>query len=353
MSAETVTVRVGGANFTAWEDVSLKASCRDATRSFTLRVACEIGRSALFQTFRAGASVEILAGSDRVLVGYVDRSQPKIGPRRYELTVTGRSKSQDLVDCAAIHPTGSLTDVTIEDVGRALDAFGVGIRAAIALEKIPKVQIVPGLTVFQTLEPMARAAGRTLMGAADGSLVIWDASKAKKHEGVLLEGANIEEATADHDMSGRHSRYIVKGQRPWGSGPDAMEIEAVARDAGVDRDRPAVIVVEEDTDKARVKTKAKNRRDKAAGKGLSASIRVATWRDTAGALWEPGKLVWVESPSLWLAQDMLIETIDLRQTSARTDAMLHLVDPRAHGGKAGKGRKSGKSWEQDDSEARE
>lgn len=352
-AAEIVTVSVGGATFTAWEDVSIEASCRDVCRSFTLKAAAEMGSQQLFAIFKAGSPVTITAGNDLVLVGYVDRSRPRITPKRYEITITGRSKGQDLVDCAAIHETGHMEGVTVGDLAKKLDIFGVGISSVIdRLPSLPKVQIVPGLTVHQTIEPLVRAAGGTLMGKADGSVAIWNAAKAPKHRGALVEGDNIEEGSADHDMSGRHSRYIVRGQRPYGSGPDALEIEAIAKDAGVARDRPTVIVVEEDTDKGRVKSKARNRRDKAAGKGLSAEIKVAGWRDSYGELWTPGHLVWTESPSLDLVQDMLIETVSFSQSSA-TEAILHLVDPRAHGGKAGKGRKSGGAWNMDTSEAEE
>lgn len=350
---EIVTVSAGGSRFTAWEEVSIEASCRDACRSFTLKAAAEFGSQHLFSVFAAGAPVTIAAGSDLVLTGYVDRARPRISPKRYEITITGRSKGQDLVDCAAVHPTGHMEDVTVADLASALDIFGVGISSVVdRLPSLPKVQIVPGLTVHQTIEPLVRAAAATLMGKADGSVVIWNAARAKKHRGSLVEGVNIEEGAADHNMSGRHSRYIVKGQRPYGSGPDALEIEAIARDAGVARDRPTIIVVEEDTDRGRVKSKARNRRDKAAGKGLSAEIKVAGWRDSFGELWTPGHLVWTESTSLAVVQDMLIETVSYAQGDV-TAATLHLVDPRAHGGKAGKGHKSGKAWAMDTSDASE
>ena len=65
--------------------------------------------------------------------------------------------------------------------------------------------------------------------------------------------------------------------------------------------------------------------------------------------------VWTESEFNDLAQDMLIEAVDYEQTPGSRDhgttANLHLVDPRAHGGKAGKGNKSGSTWGVDDSEA--
>jgi hypothetical protein len=51
-----------------------------------------------------------------------------------------------------------------------------------------------------------------------------------------------------------------------------------------------------------------------------------------------------------VAQDMLIEHVTYHQ-SENTTCNLELVDPRAYGGKSGKGNKSDKSWNMDNSDA--
>lgn len=61
---------------------------------------------------------------------------------------------------------------------------------------------------------------------------------------------------------------------------------------------------------------------------------------------DAGKLIWTESPYLDVTQDMLIERVSYDQDESGSIATLSLVDPRAHGGKKGKGSKSGKSWNQ-------
>ncbi len=82
--------------------------------------------------------------------------------------------------------------------------------------------------------------------------------------------------------------------------------------------------------------------------GTTAQITVKGWRDAAGKLWQPGWLIPVHVADLGLAQEMMIESVSYEQQDAGTGdgtvARLSLVDPRAYGGKAGKGGKSNAAW---------
>ena len=151
-------------------------------------------------------------------------------------------------------------------------------------------------------------------------------------------------AKADHNASNRHSEITVVGQRPYGHGVDSLQLQSIVRDSGVDRHRPIIIVQNGDTTKKRTKKTAKNKKDRAAGHSLKAVIDTQGFRDEAGKVWEPGYLVWVESPFLDIAQDMLIETVTYMQSDKGSIATVELTDPRAYGGKGGKGNKSGKDW---------
>jgi prophage tail gpP-like protein len=138
----------------------------------------------------------------------------------------------------------------------------------------------------------------------------------------------------------------VRGQRPFGHGEENLEIEETETDGAVKRHRPIIIIQDEDTDKKRAKKRAKNRKDRAAGNALKATIITQGFHDEGGQLWEPGNLVWTESAFLDIAQDMLIESVDYEQSESGSFATLNLTDPRSYGGEGGKGNKSGPDWEQ-------
>ena len=77
------------------------------------------------------------------------------------------------------------------------------------------------------------------------------------------------------------------------------------------------------------------------------------FRDDAGLVWEPNRLVWFDSPFLSVQQDMLIESVTFTQDERGSITKIELVDPKAYdsGEKAKRGsktkagvNKSGKSW---------
>jgi prophage tail gpP-like protein len=353
MGIEVITINVGGMTYTAFEVAQVRASFEEAARSFRLEIAAELGASATNRVFAVGTKLTIHANGDLLLTGFVDQKQPRIEATKAMITVNGRSNSGDLVDSSAKHETGQFENKDPMEIGNAV-AEGIGAKFTTdqQLEKIEQYQVNPGESVFRLVEKMARQQGMTITGTADGNAQITKAGN-KRHAGGLIEGHNILTGTADHNGSNRHSEYIVRGQRPFGHGVDNLQIEAIARDKGVDRHRPIIIVQDEDTTKKRTKKKAKNRKDRAAGHALKATIDTQGFRDDGGKLWEPGYLVWVESPFLDIAQDMLIESVTYMQSEQGSIATLGLTDPRAYGGKGsdGKGNQSGKEWSMDDSEA--
>ncbi|WP_316197728.1 phage baseplate assembly protein [Bradyrhizobium sp. SZCCHNS2002] len=348
LNEEVVTVIAGGRQWTAWRRVLVRASFQDAARSFQIEAAAEPGGAATAWTFKAGTEIDILFNGSLACRGYVDRYQPKIGQhRRAEITISGRSKSQDFIDSSAVHDTGQFKSKDPQEIAATLDKFGVGIAADVPLTKVPIYRITPGETAFRCLEKLCREQGVFPVGQADGSILITKGGR-KRHAGAILEGVNMEEGEADHNWSGRHSDVIVRGQKPYGHGEDALQIEGIARDAEVGRYRPVIVFHDGDTDKDRARKRAQTRRDREAGNSLKASVTVQGFRDDGGTLWEPGSLIFTQSQFLDVNKDMAIETVTWSQD--RTDgslSVLSLVDPRALGGSGAKGGSAGTAWGSD------
>lgn len=348
MGPEFVTVAAGGSRWTAFESVEATASYKEAARSFKLEIAAESGPVATFWTFKAGTPVDIFLNADLACAGYVDRYQPQLGEHdTAKIAVSGRSRAQDFIDSAAVHATGQFKNMDPVEIARALDTGGVGIATNRTLDKEKSYRLTPGETRFRCLEKLCRKQGMTLTGQADGSILVTDGLQGL-HAGALIEGVNIKRGEADHNWAGRHSKVIVRAQRAIGHGPDALEIEADAADGAVTRDRPVIVVEDGDIDKKTAKRRARHRRDREAGEALKATITVQGFRDDAGRLWEPGFGVFTQSPFLAIEQVMLIERVVFKQTrDGGSISQLSLVDPRAYGGKGGKGSRSGEAWKTD------
>lgn len=354
MGIEYVTISVGGGSYTAFKLVEVKAAFNEASRSFRIVLAAELGASATNALLNAGKPIKIMSNGDLMLDGFVDKKNPQIDANQAQIVVTGRSKSADLVDSSAKKEGGNFKDKDPLEIGNAV-AEGISAKFTTdqQLKKIKQYQINPGESCFRLVEKMARKQGMTICGQADGNAKITKAGK-ERHSGGIVEGQNMKSGSSSHDMSNRHSEIIVRGQRPFGhKKEDYLEIEAKAKDGKVGRQRPLLIYMDEDTDKEGAKDRAKNRKDRAAGHSLTAEVEVQGFRDEGGKLWEPGHLVWMESPFLDIAQDMLIESVTWTQSEAGSVSNLTLKDPRAYGGEGGKGNQSGEGFGpgMDDSEA--
>jgi prophage tail gpP-like protein len=343
-----VTVKANGRLWTAWRRVMVRAGMQHAAREFQIVAAAESGAAATAWAFKAGTSIDILFDGKLACRGYVDRYQPRLGEhKRAEITISGRSTSQDFIDSSAVHDTGQFKNMTPQEIGAALDHFGVGVSSDEQLDKVPVYRITPGETAFRCVEKLCREQGVFVVGQADGSIKLTKGGKLR-HAGGLVEGINIKEIEADHNWSGRHSDVIVRGQRPYGHGEDALQVEGIARDAELGRYRPVIVIHDGDTDTKRAKKRAGTRRDREAANALKAEVTVQGFFDPAGTLWEPGALVFTDSDFADIHQDMGIEQVEFSQD--RDDgslSVLSLVDPKALGGKGSKGGSAGGAWASD------
>jgi len=340
---EKVSVLAGGSEYTEWERVAVSYAIKSATRTFQLNGTERPGQF----RFPPGTPIQILANGTLVLDGYVNKYSPSGEADDHVVTISGRSRSQDFVDCAAVHDTGFFENKSPDQIAQELDLFGVGVTAEVPLEKIPYFQIYQGESAWKAIDRSLRTQAATQMGKADGSIAITNASVAQMHGGALVEGWNILRFQGDITDDRRFSEYTVKGQGRLGHGDEALRPFGLAIDAIVGRYRPKILINEGDTDKKRATSRASHEKNRAAGLSVSAQIMTQGWRDEGGKVWETNHLIFVHSPILLkLVQPMLIESVTLTQDAGQQGSLadLSLVDPRAYEGSGGGGGGSDAAW---------
>ncbi len=342
MAAEVVTVVANGARYTGWKKVRVTAAINEAARTFDIETTEFPGQWA----FPPGTPVQVFAGGDLLVNGYVNRYHTSGSEKTHQVKITGRGKGQDFVDCSGNHPTGNAQNKTPGDFAQEMDRYGVGINVRIPLDRVPMQQLMQGETCFRCIERHLRPQGATMMGEADGSISITDASVAQRAGGALVEGQNIKEWSLSLEDSDRHQEYTVKGQNRHGTGADNLRIKEQEMDSGVRRYRNRLIVNETDTDRTRARKRARHEKNRAAGKGKKSGITVVGWRDSGGALWTPNTIVFVHGPRLLhLNQDMLIERLTFEQDDqSGTKTRIEIVDPRAYRGQGQNGQGTDAAW---------
>nr|WP_295465191.1 hypothetical protein [Mesorhizobium sp.] len=275
--------------------------------------------------------------------GYVRDVRGQHDERNRSYDVTFVSRTIDATECSIDHPTGFKANCDLVEIAREFDMLGIGVEGSPKTEKKARHKVVPGETLFETLETDARGQGVLIHDTEQGKLKLADKPEGR-HAGGLALRVNIKSATGEITGEGRFSPVKVRGQSSTGVTSPALRPEATARDGGVKRNRPRIIPHEGEATSSRLKKRAAWEAKRGAGNGTSCTIVTPGWRDTGGRLWTRNFLVAVSDDWLGIEQDMVISQAQLRQdANGGTEAVLTLKDPRALGGDNPRG-KSASGW---------
>lgn len=338
---EDVVIVADGKEFPWWQSISVTYGAEQASRTCSLPVS---DPGALVRgsdwPLMPDTPCEVYASGDLVLTGYVRDFDPSHDEERWAGTVSIVSRSIDAVEASVVHPTGIANSMDLLQIGRAFDDVGVGWVSDETLPAEPRHQLIPGESNWESVERRARSSGVLIYDEPDGRLRL--ATKPTgRHAGGLKLGVNIVRGSGHLTSAGRFDPVKVRGQSTRGHGSGALRIEAEARDTGVPRRRPIVLIHEGEATTDRLKKRAEWHARRAAGRSRSATITTAGWRDEGGALWTSNWIAALDDPRVFLNQDMTISSVTLQQDpdSERdgTIAVLSLVDPRALGGEDPKG----------------
>lgn len=347
-----VSLLVGGMLYEGWKKVEVTRSVREMGGQFALEVSEKWtggngGPASLMGwRIRPGDPCTVLYSGFPVITGYVDTYCPKYDADSHDVTIQGRSKTQDLVDSSADHPdveNGEMRDVGLDQMARKLAAkHGIGVKVEAQLKgKFDVARVQPGETKHEMLERYARPGAVLLTDDELGNLRLLHVIGGGMFS--LIEGVNILEASATLRADNRYSDYAAKGQDHGNDnryGREVAEIAATAKDAAVKRYRNLTVRNETKTSKQNAKDRCDWECTSRGGESTRADVTVVDWVH-AGGLWMPGQVGILVSPMLAINRDMAVESLTMTQDENGTLTKLSLVPPEAlnpsSGGGAGAG----------------
>lgn len=330
---EDVTLTVAGERHEGWTAVSVTRALDTLSGAFTLDLTDRwAGRETSF-ALEAGAACTVSISGETVITGWIDRLAPRIEGESHGLTITGRDRTGDLIDCSAIAKPGSWRDASIEAIAAELaQPFGVAVHAAASTgPKLRRFAIQQGETVQAAIERLCRFAGLLAITDARGDLLLTVPATGAPVERIV-EGVDILGGGSEFDVSGRFSSYLVKGQS---AGDDHVNGKAAAAPSGsagdpaVRRYRPLLVVAEEQTTLANAQVRARWEASTRTAKGSTVRVTLPGWRTPAGKLRAPNTLVAIEAPRLLARGTMLVQDVELSKDERGTVSELTLVPPEA------------------------
>ena len=397
-----VRLVVGGAEFSGWMKIRIEAGIERQARSFEFSVTDRwlgAGSKPAFLTRRIQPfdACQVFIGNDLVLTGFVDATPMQYDGTRVTVSIRGRSKTCDLVDCSppdggtvpssstavswadvkgkngktgtVVKPAASHTNVwrnaKLEVIAAALAApYRVRVLTEIDTgAPILEHQVQVGETVFESMDRLMRLRHVLSTDNEKGDLVLMDVGSSGNATTALELGKNIREATTELDFKAVMSRYVVKGQRAGNDedfGQDANEVEgdddqeaafeggttessapltSSVLDARSKRFRVLVLKQTGQADAGTCQDRALYERAHRAAKALETIYTVAGWRQEDGSLWVPNLLVRVRDPLIGFDQTMVIAEVHYKLDEHGLRCQLRVGPPEGYRSKAAKPRK--------------
>jgi prophage tail gpP-like protein len=330
MPPETIQLCLGGQVFEGWKSARVRRSLDGAAGSFDLSLSETHPDRPPARLIQRGAAVTVTVGRDTVITGYIDEREI---PLSGEVSIRGRDRTADLVDCAPDLDPNEWRSTKLEDLARALAGpFGVAVRAIASTgAAFAKVALNPGQKAWDLLEERARYRGVVLMTDGLGALLI-DAIGGGARAEEIVEGRNLLDGSATFTDTERYSEYVVRGQSPGSdflSGAAIAAPEGRARDLGVGRFRQLVLVAASAVDRAQCEERAKREASVRAARSETVTASVQGWRQSNGRLWAPNEVTRFRSQRFGIDADLLVVSAEYRIDGSSTTTTLTLQRPEA------------------------
>lgn len=346
----SMTLVVGGREYSQWTSGSVSASMKDATRTFNFSLAERSGGGNDYWA-APGDPAQVYASGNLVCDGFVNEYDADIDATKHDVTISGRGKSQDCIDCSAVHETGRFENMDPLQIAQELAGkVNVDVSAQQTLKKLEKFQIDTGESIFHAVERLARQQGFAVVGQADGSMKLTNAKDAIGVGAALVEGSHpLKKIKAKLTDVRRFSDYEVRNQLAGFQeryGANAAHEVSLMQDSDVTRYRPKILIAEVTGDSQQAAERAEWQSRRIAGDSVKVDAKVQG-HTFNGVLWEPNLKLFVLAPTVKVAHMLMVESCTYKLDSSGTCTELKLVPPAAWGGEktTGNGASGGEAGE--------
>jgi prophage tail gpP-like protein len=190
---ESFTLTVNGQRYERWEEIRVTREIDRMCTDFNIAVSERFLGSAADFPLAPFMPCTVAIGGDVVLTGYIDNYLPEVEADRHAVRITGRSKTEDIIDCTPDIQGGQFAGYKLDAIARAIgQSVGKPYPIDVVVETdvgepFPDAAIERHETGFAFLERLCRL--RSILATDDeqGRLVLTRPG-AKRATDALLQG---------------------------------------------------------------------------------------------------------------------------------------------------------------------
>lgn len=331
--ADVVELRTAGKIFAGWTTININRSIESLSGYFDLGV--NVQPDTDLSSLSPGQPFTLTINGQTVITGYLDGRRRSMTSDSLSITITGRDKTADLIDCAAVYQGRQWKNRTLAQIAADLCApYGVKVR----WELTDKESSAPfttftldySETVYEALGRASRARGVLMTSNAGGDLVFTRADDTQTDRLVL--GENLLELEYDEDNRDRFSEYLVVGHgRASGKTGDDQDAKSIAsqkgqvKDSEIKRYRPTIILADSKTDAKSAEGRAVREMRRRLAKSRTFEAKVDGWLRRDGSLWMPNLLVDIDASKFSMNTGPLLVSKVVLGLDDRTGVMTTLT----------------------------
>lgn len=346
-----MSLEVGGMRYEGWKAQRIRHGIEQLAGTFSLDVTDIWPEQATAWVIEPGAACTVKIGTDVMITGYVDVVRVNSSKSDHTISIEGRDRTGDLVDCSA--PAREWTGLPFEHIAVELcQPFGITVetqletgaggykakkpgkgkapatKAGAGGGKLPRKASNSGETVHRLLEKLAKIQGVLLVSDRRGGLMITRAGLNGRATDMLVLGENLLTIDYERSFANLFSEITVKGQAHGATSggqtlADLQRVKASATvkrssaasgatvaNASIERYRPLTIVAEDQADAKRCNDRAEWEAGTREARSKRLTVTVQGWRQSDGTLWEINTLVRMRCPWVREDEDMLVSNIE-------------------------------------------
>lgn len=329
---DTLTIQIGTRRFGGWQSVRVSRGIERMPSDFELQVT-ERSPNGGIVAVMPGDPCIVRIGNDVVVTGYLDRYNASIAPGEHQISLVGRSKCEDLVDCAAVYDGAQITAGSVLQLAQDLAKPYSITASGVAGPPIPQFNLNLGETAWEIIDRVSRFGQLLAYDDTDGNLVLAQLGK-ESHSSGFEQGVNVQAAGIGYGMDQRYSEYVAAAMSfdrlsDVGQGGN---LKGIVKDEGMKRFRRRVIISEQPYNgQSLAEARARWECHRRYGRSQAVTLTTDTWRDVAGMLWQPNTLASVHIPALKIVRQRWIisEVSYQRDGRSGTTATVTLMPPEA------------------------
>lgn len=318
-----ISVLKNGVEVRGWSSVSVGLSLGTLCNGFSLSqfVGDDFDSPVLFP----GDAVRIENDGEVLLDGFVDEMSSAFSSGSHTISVSGREKTCDLVDCSLKDFGKSWKKRTVSQiVDDVCRAFGLlfnanGVNPPGVIQKFCPD---PGCTGADIVSDVCRQKDVVCFSDGLGNIKFVNEKQFEQVEDFVRQGVNILSADVSFNNSERFSDYVVLC-----SSDPKTKRRGESRDGEISRSRCLVMIDEGYGSVDAAEQRASFESQSRSAKSTTLNVTLAGWKMNNGKLWKPGVLVDCLIPAFFgnFVQNLLLNSVELSYDSSGTFAHLELV----------------------------